>query len=471
MHAALTQDDISRMHGGALQVLEEIGIAVENEQALQILAKSGVDLKGNRAFFQPEFVEDRLAQMSVGWASDHPATGETITSTVGDMCQYYHNPHNDQIELMTTANVIEATKAVEALIERGLGSYVPGVPRDVPQQLQAIVEYQVGAEFSSGGPTLDTLHPPEAFDFLREMAEALGKPMRGIGIFSVSPLRLSGYEFDLAVQHRDYWQEFSVTTYPAAGVSAPVLFRPAWVLSIAEALGGAVVLHILGNGKPVRFSAGMFPVDMRTMNIIGGMPECAWMFWASAQINRFYNPSAGYSMMLGTQAKRPGLQAGYEKSLAGAFGVMTGCSDLHYTGVLSFDDIFSPEQMLADLELRDALLRLRAGIGDDEPGSWIATIREGLQSGFVQADTTLDRWQESYWSAALFDRSSWHSFQHAKGKTERQRVSENLLSRLASHAYHPPPEIEQVRRVFTRAWKSLGGDPQSNIPSLLFNES
>jgi len=88
---------------------------------------------------------------------------------------------------------------------------------------------------------------------------------------------------------------------------------------------GCVTLHLIGGGKPVHVSIGMFPFDLRTFSAVGGMPECAWMCWASAQITRYYEPSAGYSMMLSTQAKRPGPQAGLEKGLAGAFGVMTGC--------------------------------------------------------------------------------------------------------------------------------------------------
>lgn len=464
-----TADDIQRMHLAALQVLDEIGLAIDHEAALELLQAAGVRVKDNRAHFSPELVEAHLGQMRTHWHTRPPAPANALTATVGDMCQYYHNPHNDEIELMTTANVIEATRAVESARDRGLGSYVPGVPRDVPPQLQAIVEYRIGAEFTAGGPTLDTLYPPEALDFLFEMAEAFGQPMRGAGIFSVSPLRLSGYEFDLAVQHRERWQEFYVTTYPAAGVSAPVLFRPAWVLSNAEALGGAVALHIIGGGKPVWFSAGMFPVDMRSMTIAGGLPECAWMYWASAQVNRFYHPNAGYSMMLGTQAKRPGLQAGYEKGMAGALGVMTGCNDLHYIGVLSFDDIFSPEQMLADLELRDALARLRTGIPCDDPSRWMDVIREGLDQGYVQADTTLDRWRESYWAPRLFDRLSWHSFQHSSGKTARQRARAEMLERLSRYGYQPPLAIADVRRIFERAWHTLGGDPHSEVLPLLYN--
>ena len=469
--AEFSHADIYQMHQAALQVLQELGIAVENPQALQSLAQAGVRVAGSRAYYQPEFVEERLKSFQAHWAGRPLASPLPLTISVGDMCQYYHNPCNDQIELMTTANVIEATKCVETMRERGLDSYVPGVPRDVPPQLQAITEFRIGAEFLTNGPTLDTLHPPEALDYLFELADALGRPMRGTNVFPVSPLRLAGYEFDLAIQHRDRWQEFYVTTYPAAGVSAPVHFRAAWVLSIAEALGGAVTLSVASGGKPVMFSVGMFPFDLRTVTIAGGMPECAWMFWARAQINRFYDPAAGYSMMLGTQAKRPGLQAGLEKGMAGTLGVLTGCDDLHYAGVLSFDDIFSPEQMVADCELRDALEQVRRGIPREDPDRWMEVIREGLDRGYIHADTTLDHYREAYWFPGLFDRLSWHSFQQKNGQTARQRAREEVLRRLSGYNWRPPPqEIQDVRKIFSTAWEKLGGDPKAEILPLLYNE-
>jgi trimethylamine--corrinoid protein Co-methyltransferase len=471
--SGFSPDDLEQMHAGALRVLSELGLAVENQAPLQALAHAGVRVEGKRAFFEPQFVEEHLQAMRAQWAEQGGGGGakaERLTFSVGDMCQHYHNPHNDAIELMSTRNVIEAAKCVQVMGERGLGSYVPGVPRDVPAQLQALVEYRIGAEFLPGSPTLDTLHPPEALPFLFEMAEAMGSPLRATNVFSVSPLRLAGYEFDIAIAYRDQWDEYSVTTYPAAGVSAPIHFRAAWVLSIAEALGGAVTMRIAGGGKPVSFSIGMFPFDLRTLTIVGGMPECAWMYWARGQIDRFYNPQAGYSMMLGTQAKRPGLQAGYEKGVAGTVGALTGCDDLHYVGVLSFDDIFSPEQMVADIELCDLLEHLRRGIPRDDPQQWVAVIREGLERGYMQADTTLDHYREAYWTPRLLDRLSWHTFQQTGGKTARQRSRAELLSRLQAYRYRPPAErIERVRAIFQQAWKHLGGDPRSEVLPLLCN--
>ena len=469
-----TRAEIERMHGAALRTLHEIGLEVANPQALQALAGAGVRIAGQRAFFEPAFVEEHLAALCPARGGDpsRPASGR-LTIGVGDMCQYYHSPFTDQIALMSTADVVEATKCVEGMRDGGPGSYVPGVPRDVPQQLQAITEYRIGSEFLTGLPTLDTLHPPEALPYLFAMAEAMGRPLESGGMFTVSPLRLAGHEFDIAVQHAARWQRFWVTSYPGVGATAPVRLRAAWVLSIAEALGGAVTLHVVGGGKPVSFTVGMFPFDLHTLAIVGGMPECAWMYWASAQITRFYNPDAGYSMMLGTQAKRPGLQAGLEKALAGTLGVLTGCDDLHYAGVLSFDDIFSPEQMAADCELRDALEQLARGIPEeaDDPAGWLDEIREGIVAGYVQADTTLDHYRETYWFPELLDRTTWHTFQAGHARTARQRAREEILSRLESYHYRPPAqEIQAVRRIFADAWRQLGGDPKAACLPLLYND-
>lgn len=468
--APLSLDELEQMHRAALRVLDEIGLRVANARAVEQLRNAGARVAGDRVCFEPAFVEERLLAMKRDWPSEPAARDGPLTLNVGDMCQYYHNPHNDQIELMTTANCIEATRIVETMRDVGLPSYVPGVPRDVPQQLQAITEYRIGSEFLTGSPTLDTLHPPEALPYLLAMSEAMGHPLRSGGMFTVSPLRLAGYEFDIAVDYAHRWERFWVTSYPGLGATAPVRMRAAWVLSIAEALGGAVVLHVIGGGKPVHFTVGMFPFDLRTLAIVGGPPECAWMYWVSAQVTRFYNPAHGYSMMLGTQAKRPGLQAGYEKAMAGAFGVLTGCDDLHYAGVMSFDDIFSPEQMVADNELRYALERLRRGLPPEDPDAWLDDIREGVERGYVQADATLDHYRETYWFPQLFDRASWHSFQASEGRTARERARDVTLARLAQYDFTPPPAIAEIRRIFADAWRELGGDPDSPILDAITND-
>jgi len=467
---AFSEYDLHAMHDAAMRVLSEVGMVVAHPLALRRLAGAGARVDGERVYFDRRLVEEQLASLRglretvAPWREDRP-----LSIGLGDMCQYYLSPRTNQIGLMTTADLVEACRCVQSLTRLGLRGNVPGVPRDVPQQLQAIVEYRIGSEYLASGGNLDTLHPPEALPFLFAMGEAVGRPFESCGMFTVSPLRLAGFEFEAAMDNLPRWRRLHVHSLPAVGATAPIHLRAAWVLSIAEAIGGAVALHVASGGKFVSFTAGMYPFDLRTLAIVGGPPEFAWMCWAGSQVNRFYNPEAGYSMMLGTQAKEPGLQAGMEKAMAGAFGIATGCDDLHYAGVLSYDDIFSPEQALADVELRDALAHLRRPIAAEEPEQWLEEIREGALAGYVQTDTTLDHHRETYWYPRLFDRTTWHTFQQGGGRGARERAREIVLSGLEAYDYRPPDGIDEVRRIFAAAWRQLGGDSQADFLPLLSN--
>jgi len=109
----LTHDELEQMHAAAMRVLDEIGLQVVNVRALAQLRAAGARVDGDRVHFEPDFVEEHLTAMKQDWPSEPAQRDGPLTINVGDMCQYYHNPHNDQIELMTTANCAEATRAVE----------------------------------------------------------------------------------------------------------------------------------------------------------------------------------------------------------------------------------------------------------------------------------------------------------------------------------------------------------------------
>jgi trimethylamine:corrinoid methyltransferase-like protein len=457
----LPPDVLAQLHGRALRILSRIGLEVRNASAGRLLKEAGAIPAGNDRFLFPEeLVTERLQALQENWpAPTNQVVHGQLRLSIGDMCQYYHNPHSDTVEPMTTANLIEATKFVECARSSGLDGNVPGIPADVPPQLQALVAYRVGTEFSACGGSVHTLYPPEALPFLFAMAEAMGQPMETCAMFTVSPLRLVGHEFDQAVAHASHWKQFFVHSLPAVGATAPLDWGTAWALSIAEALGGAVALHIIGCGKPVMFRAGLYPFDLRSMAVVGGGPEFPWICWMEAQVNRFYNPAALYSMMLGSQAKKPGAQAGLEKGLAGAFGVATGCGALHYAGVLSYDDIFSPSQTVLDCELRDALDHLRRMRLDLSLADWLEAISGGLRRGFVDTELTLTKYREAYWCPRVLDRTTWHELQVHNAKGAEGMAREQALAWLSSYKYQPPAgAIEQVRRIFVEAWKALGGD-------------
>ena len=56
----LTKDQVERVHDTSLQILEQIGVDFGWPPALEVLAKGGAKLEGERVFFSPRMVEEQL---------------------------------------------------------------------------------------------------------------------------------------------------------------------------------------------------------------------------------------------------------------------------------------------------------------------------------------------------------------------------------------------------------------------------
>lgn len=458
----LTEEHLELLHGEALKVLQKIGLCVEHAGALQQLKKKGLKVVGSRVYMEPEFVEEQLSSIvnsvSERFGAKKIAEGERISLGVCDMPQYYRNPLTDKVELMTARNLVQATQFMETVQDCNVWTMVPGVPRDVPQQLQAITEYYIGAMYSSSGGGIDTLYPEEAIPYIFEMADIMERPFSGAGMFTISPLKVGGFEFGTALKYLDRFDHFYISSAPTMGVGSPVYPSPSWVVSIAEVLGGGIVLHLLSGGRPVMIGVGMFPFDMRSMAVVGGAPEYMLMEYHRYLVTRRYNPTNEYTHTLTTMSKDSNVQAGAEKACGAAFAAMNGCRSFNGAGLMSFDDIFSPAQLMADIEIRDLVERLIRTTAEPPVEDWFRIIEEGYAGGFMDTDTTLEVYRDVYYFPRFFDRSTLHSFmeKQMQNKTMEKTLQEQAAARIASYNYQlAPDKAQQMEKVYRKAWSQL----------------
>ena len=54
----LTQEEVLKVHGHTLQILEEVGCVFEYEPALEVFREAGFRVEGDRVYFKPEVVEE-----------------------------------------------------------------------------------------------------------------------------------------------------------------------------------------------------------------------------------------------------------------------------------------------------------------------------------------------------------------------------------------------------------------------------
>ena len=138
-----------------------------------------------------------------------------------------------------------------------------------------------------------------------------------------------------------------------------------------------------------------------------GSPEALLYEMASSEVDAYFHgrPSQPAVGNIHTLAKLPGPQAAAEKASTMTVGALLGATEFHCAGALSLDEIFSPIQFIADLEVKDHVQRLVRGLetGCDADAA-VADVREGLNGGFMGIERTLDRYRDLYWHPRLFER-------------------------------------------------------------------
>jgi len=479
----MTNEYLDYLHHEALKLLNRKGVEAEGYILSAVEKLDGVVQKGNRLFFDSEVVEDVLQKnycqlLEHGSGLQHSA--DIITIGVCDMPQYYMKPLSDEIQIMTVESLIESTKFLESSQQtsKGVWSMVPGVPRDVPSQLQAITEFYIGCEYCSNGGNVDTMHPEEAVDIISEMAIAMGGNIDSIGMFTISPMRLGGFEMETAIKNIDKFKSFEISSLPTPAATAPIFITAAWIVSIAEVLAGAVVLYLLSGGKSVFISTGMFPFEPRKMWVAGGMPEHSIMEYQRSIIAKRYNPHIYHTHSMTTSAKQPSAQAAMEKTMGATFAVQHGCRDFNTAGLLSFDDIFSPTQFVIDIEIRNTLYTYINGQTMPKEYQsldmdWRDIIDEGLENGYTAADTTLNHYKDSIYFSELLNRDVFQKNLIGSdgifGTDMVKTAQEKACDCINNYNYKPEEnKIMEVRRIFNKAWEKFSNSEENPFKNVCF---
>ncbi len=159
-------------------------------------------------------------------------------------------------------------------------------------------------------------------------------------------------------------------------------------------MGGLVTLRLL-TGKPVTFHVDIFPFDLRRrqpgLRLAGesALPDALRRFQPLLRLAR--GPGTGNTHVM---SKTPDSQAAADKAAIMAWGASLGQRHFGAAGTLSLDEIFSAEQLLVDIEIRDWLQAAIQGpwLGEEVVDDWLAEIRAASRT-FVGLDSTLDHYR------------------------------------------------------------------------------
>ncbi|MGD9167210.1 MAG: trimethylamine methyltransferase family protein [Syntrophobacterales bacterium] len=184
---------------------------------------------------------------------------------------------------------------------------------------------------------------------------------------------------------------------PISGATAPATLAGTLCQMHAEALAGVAITQVCAPGAKVLYGAVPSTMDMRHMEYTMGSVEMAIMNAAAVQLAKLYDfPIYGSGGV--TEAKRPDIQSGCEKTFSNLMVAMNGADLVHLAaGMLDSGNSISYEQYVIDNEIIGMINRILSGIRVNEGTLGFDVIEKvGPGGNYVMEDHTIEHMKEEF---------------------------------------------------------------------------
>ena len=473
----LDEAGIAALHDGAMRILEEIGVAFLNPEALEIFRAAGCRVEGELVRMDRDFVMEMVGKAPSSF---------TLT------------PRNPDRKLVIGENYIlfGNVSSPPNYWDMEIGRKVPGT-REQCANLLKLTQYFNCIHFAGGYPVepvdlhasirhLDVLFDkltltdkvmhayslgPERVEDVMEMVRIAGglsheefeaTPRMYTNINSTSPLKHDHPMIDGCLRLIRRGQAVIVSPFTLAGAMAPVTMAGAVAQSLAEALCAIALFQYVRPGCPCAIGTFTSKVDMKSGAPAFGTPEYMRATQMTGQMARFYGLPLRSSGVCA--ANVPDGQAMWETSNSLWAAVQSGTNMVyHAAGWLEGGLIASPEKFIMDCELLQQIQRYLEpatfATGPDEIA--LEAIREVGQSGhFFGIQHTQDRYTTAFYQPFLSDWKNFEAWQADGAVWTPERAHRMFKEIIAS--FEPPamdPAIREELAAFVDRRKAEGGAP------------
>jgi trimethylamine---corrinoid protein Co-methyltransferase len=187
-----------------------------------------------------------------------------------------------------------------------------------------------------------------------------------------SPLVIEAEYTDAYLETLGWGIPAAVMTMPLFGISSPASLISELVLANCETIAMLCLIQSASPGTPFIYAAAPVLVDMHSGRYGSGEVEHSLLGTAVTEIARMYQLPVEASVG-GSDQYIPCIQAGYERALNYTLPIMSGPDLIVGPGLLGGSTIFSPEQLIIDLEVIRRCKRLSQGIGSSTE-KWLGEV-------------------------------------------------------------------------------------------------
>jgi trimethylamine--corrinoid protein Co-methyltransferase len=463
----LSNDELHQIHEETLRILSATGIRVDTPTGREYLQQAGAKVdEGTRTVFIPRgLVESSLkaAPKEFSLGSRRPGKlipmNEATCSIILDGGAVY--TYDAQAKLRRPAtrdDWLLATRLGEILddidvywsVVEGCWGHSPG---DTVAYWKAIFQ-----NFTKHIQDA-TMTPAESRWMLEVLQVVFGSceqvrrdhPVSFV-LCPASPLIIEADYTDAYLETLPWDIPAAVMTMPLLGISSPASLISELALANCETIAMLCLIQSAAPGTPFIYAAVPVIADMHSGRFGSGEIEHSLLGAAITQIARYYQLPVEASVG-GSDQHVPGIQAAYERALNYALPILSRPDLLVAPGLLGGSTIFSPEQLIIDLEIIRRCQRLSKGIGSGQE-KWLGEVISVLGPGgnYLAHKTTrkLVRSGEIYFS---------HLGLHGSYEQWTSAGSPDLLGEIDAYIkeimskYQPTPLPETIQNELDRLEK------------------
>lgn len=408
----LSPEDVEKVDRTARRVLERVGMKLYDHRFLAELEQAGarVDYSAQKVYFDAGFLDDLLARAPSSFTlysrdgcNDLRLGGGNVYFGNGGRAFRVLDMSTGGYRLTMLRDVAHTATLVNKLDY--IRFYVIACQA---HDIKPVNYHLLDFYYAMNHTTKHIMGGCDDLDGVRQMwqlasivagsADSLReKPFVSVITNTISPLTI--HNDTLAVLKFCASHGIPVTCAPApiSGATAPATLAGALTQLHAEALAGVAIAQVFSPGAKILYGAVATTMDLRTAQFRMGSVEMGMMNAAAVQLAKRYDLPI-YASCAVTEAKRPDIQAGFEKGVSALTVGMAGADYIHLAaGMIDSGNSISYEQYVIDNEIIGMIHRMLAGIAVNEDTLAFDVIeRVGPGGHFVTEDHTIEHMMDEF---------------------------------------------------------------------------
>lgn len=456
----LSKEKIETIHISSLRILEDVGIMVDNKNALKLFTEIGADVDTNKKIvYVPEYlVKEALkkAPSSIKMYSRNRKFDMLLAKN-----KVYYNPGSAALYMLDRETgerrrplskdfreFVKLVDAMENIHAQSTAMVVSDVPEIVADRHRLYIVLKNSTKtIVTGAFTIEGI-----YDMKKMLEVVVGgekelrkKPLAIFDVCPSPPLKWSEITSQNLIDCAKFEIPAEIIPMPQVGATGPATLAGSLVQFNAEFLCGLVMSQMTKPGAPIIYGGSPAIVDMRTGTGRLAAIEAIMLCCAYAQIGKYYNlPTHAYLGL--SDAKIIDAQTGMEAALGLVLGALAGINNIAGPGMLSFENCQSFEKLVIDNEICGYALRLVRGIQVNEETLALDVIEKVGPGGHFLAQKHTNKWFriEEYMPSYVIDTRSERDWLEKGRKDIVQRAKERVDEILKEYEPEPlPPDIEK----------------------------